>query len=96
MKLKVLNIIFSLFIMACGISSCLDSDVTEYEFNMFDIKIVGFEDDHKSLPLAMGAYISVTEGSTTEYSYIQNSSPNKDEIYSFVSYNDIVNPKEVI
>lgn len=72
------------------------ADVTEYEFNMFDIKIVGFEDDHKSLPLAMGAYISVTEGSTTEYSYIQNSSPNKDEIYSFVSYNDIVNPKEVI
>ena len=67
------------------------ADVTEYEFNMFDIKIVGFEDDHKSLPLAMGAYISVTEGSTTEYSYIQNSSPNKDEIYSFVSYNDIVN-----
>ena len=67
------------------------ADVTEYEFNMFDVKIVGFEDGHKSLPLAMGAYISVTEGSTTEYSYIQSSSPNKDEIYSFVSYNDIVN-----
>ena len=33
MKLKVLNIIFSLFIMACGISSCLDSDVAEYEFS---------------------------------------------------------------
>ena len=33
MKLKVLNIIFSLFIVACGISSCLDSDVTEYEFS---------------------------------------------------------------
>ena len=33
MKLKVLNIIFSLFIMACGISSCLDSDVVEYEFS---------------------------------------------------------------
>ena len=67
------------------------ADVTEYEFNMVDIKIVGFSDDHKSLPLAMGTYISVTEGPTTEYSYIQNSSPNKDEIYSFVSYNDIVN-----
>lgn len=33
MKLKVLNIIFSLFIVACGISSCLDSDVTEYEYS---------------------------------------------------------------
>ena len=41
MKLKVLNIIFSLFIMACGISSCLDSDVTEYEFSS-DASITAF------------------------------------------------------
>ena len=33
MKLKVLNIIFSLFIVACSISSCLDSDVIEYEYS---------------------------------------------------------------
>lgn len=33
MKLKVLNIVFSLFIVACSISSCLDSDVVEYEFS---------------------------------------------------------------
>ena len=33
MKLRVLNIIVSLFIAACTISSCLDSDVVEYEFS---------------------------------------------------------------
>ena len=33
MKLRVLNIIVSLFITACIISSCLDSDVVEYEYS---------------------------------------------------------------
>ena len=33
MKLRVLNIIVSLFITACTISSCLDSDYTEYEYS---------------------------------------------------------------
>ena len=33
MKLKVLNIIIGLFIMACCITSCLDSDVQEYELS---------------------------------------------------------------
>ena len=41
MKLKVLNIIFSLFVLACGISSCLDSDVVEYEFSS-DASITAF------------------------------------------------------
>lgn len=33
MKLRVLNIIFGLFIATCGITSCLDSDVVEYEYS---------------------------------------------------------------
>ena len=33
MKLKVLNILIGLFFMACGITSCLDSDYPEYEFS---------------------------------------------------------------
>ena len=33
MKLRVLNIIIGLFIAACGITSCLDSDTVEYEFS---------------------------------------------------------------
>ena len=33
MKLKTLNIIFGLFIAACSITSCLDTDYTEYELS---------------------------------------------------------------
>lgn len=33
MKLRVINIIVSLFITACTISSCLDTDVVEYEYS---------------------------------------------------------------
>ena len=33
MKLKALNIIIGLFIAACSITSCLDSDYTEYEYS---------------------------------------------------------------
>ena len=33
MKLKVLNILIGLFILACGVTSCLDSDYTEYEYS---------------------------------------------------------------
>lgn len=33
MKLKVLNIIACLFVVACSISSCLDSDTIEYEYS---------------------------------------------------------------
>ena len=41
MKLKVLNIIISLFIAACTITSCLDSDYTEYEYSS-DASITAF------------------------------------------------------
>ena len=41
MKLKVLNIIFSLFIAACTITSCLDMEATEYEYSS-DASITGF------------------------------------------------------
>ena len=33
MKLNVLNIVIGMFITACAITSCLDSDVTEYEYS---------------------------------------------------------------
>lgn len=33
MKLKVLNIVLSLFIAACSITSCLDMETTEYEYS---------------------------------------------------------------
>ncbi len=67
------------------------ADVADYEFSSFDIVIIGFEDSHKDLPFAMGAYIAVTEGEKTEYSYVQYAEPTDSAAYSFVTYNNIAN-----
>ena len=68
----------------------INADITSYEFALFELKIIGFTDEYKDLKLAMGAYVAVTDGETTEYSYMQSGSPNENEKYCFVSYNDIV------
>ena len=68
----------------------IDVEITNYEFAAFVLKIVGFTDERKDTKLAMGAYVAVTDGETTEYSYMQGGEPNENEKYSFVSYNDIV------
>ena len=69
----------------------INADITSYEFVLFELKIVGFTDEYKDVKLAMGAYVAVTDGETTEYSYLQSGTPNENEKYCFVSYNDIVN-----
>ena len=68
----------------------INADITSYEFALFELKIVGFTDEYKDIKLAMGAYVAVTDGETTEYSYMQGGEPNENEKYCFVSYNDIV------
>ena len=68
----------------------INADITSYEFVLFELKIVGFTDEYKDVKLAMGAYVAVTDGETTEYSYLQIGTPNDNEKYCFVSYNDIV------
>ena len=69
----------------------INADITSYEFALFELKIVGFTDEYKDIKLAMGAYVAVTDGESTEYSYMQGGEPNENEKYCFVSYNDIVN-----
>ncbi len=69
-------------------------DVTKYENNAFELKIAGITDEQKSAKLAMGAYVAVTNEEATECSYIQAELPNGNDKYSFVSYNDIVKPKQ--
>ena len=49
---------------------CQSHDITSYEFALFELKIVGFTDEYKDIKLAMGAYVAVTDGEKTEYSYI--------------------------
>jgi len=67
------------------------AEISSYKFASFELKITGFEtNEHKALKLAMGAYAAVTDGETTEYSYMQSGEPNENEKYCFVSYNDIV------
>ncbi|MBO5261604.1 MAG: leucine-rich repeat domain-containing protein [Clostridia bacterium] len=66
----------------------ISAEITNYEFVAFEIKIVGFTDEYKDTKLAMGTYVSVTDGEATEYSYIQSGTPNENEKYCFVSYND--------
>ena len=67
----------------------ISAEMTNYEFAVFELKIVGFTDTQKDIELAMGAYVAVTDGKTTEYSYLQSGTPNENEKYCFVSYNDI-------
>ena len=74
-------------------SGVICADVTDYQFGKFDVMVVGFAEDQKELLFAMGAYVATTKESVTKYSYIQNAVPNENELYSFVSYNKVVNPK---
>ena len=51
--------------------------------------------EQKTLKLAMGAYVAVTEGEATTYSYMQDDEKGTlDGKYYFVSYNTIVPPQE--
>ncbi|MBO5313270.1 MAG: leucine-rich repeat domain-containing protein [Clostridia bacterium] len=68
----------------------ISADLSASKFTVFQLKIVGFKDEQKDIKLAMGAYVAVTDGETTEYSYMQGGEPNENEKYCFVSYNDIV------
>ena len=66
-------------------------EITNYEFAVFELKVVGFTDENKDKALAMGAYAAVTTEGTTEYVYMQDSEPDDGEKYSYVTYNGIVN-----
>ena len=69
----------------------INAEITNVDFAAFELKIVGFTETQKDAKLALGAYVAVTDGEATEYSYMQSGEPNENEKYCFVSYNDIVN-----
>ena len=72
-------------------SGVISAEIQRTDFSAFDIKVVGFETDLlKSTSFALGAYVEVSNGATTEYSYMQSGTPNEGEKYCFVSYNDVV------
>ena len=67
----------------------INAEISRRDFAAFELKIIGFTDDQKDTKLAMGAYVAVTHGDATEYSYMQVGTPGEGEKYCFVSYNDI-------
>ena len=68
----------------------INADLSNQKFDAIQIKVFGFTDTQKDTKLAIGAYVAITDGETTEYSYMQGGKPNENEKYCFVSYNDIV------
>ena len=68
----------------------ISAETTDYHFVAFELKIIGFTtEEHKSAKLAMGAYVVTSKDGVTEYSYLQFGTPEENEKYCFVSYNDI-------
>ena len=67
------------------------AEITRDNVAAFELKIVGFKtDEQKSASLAMGAYVSVTDGEGTKYSYLQDEQPAEGEKYYFTTYNKFV------
>ena len=71
------------------IDEALGSEI-KTSHTVFEIKITNIPEDKADVKLALGAYVAVTDGETTECSYMQGGEPNENEKYCFVSYNDIV------
>ena len=68
----------------------ITAEIKATEFSAFDIKVVGFTDGNKNSPLALGAYVALTENGKTTYSYMQEGTPNEGEKYHFVSFSQII------
>ena len=65
--------------------------MTNRQFDVFELKVTGFTtDEQKNTQLVMGAYVKVTENGETEYSYLQEKTPENGEAYYSASYNDIM------
>ncbi|MBQ8840942.1 MAG: hypothetical protein IJ004_06450, partial [Clostridia bacterium] len=69
----------------------ISANISSYDFDIFELRIVGFAEEQKDIKIAMGGYVTVTDANGTKYSYMQAGTPNENENYVFVSYNDVVN-----
>ena len=69
----------------------INAEITNHDFVAFELKITGFTDEQKETKLAMGAYVVLTDGEMTEYSYMQDDSKGTfNGKYYFASYNDVL------
>ena len=72
-----------------ALDGVIAADITNTDFDIFNLKIVGFADNQLDTDLVMGAYVGVSKDGTTEYAYLQDATPEKNEKYYFASYNDV-------
>ena len=68
----------------------ITADLTNYDLELIELKIVGITEQHRDLQIAVGAYVSTTNGGGKEFSYLQNGTPNENEKYHFTSYSDVL------
>ena len=68
----------------------ISANVTTYEFEIFELKIIGITEQRKHVKIAMGAYVVTTDGENKEYSYLQESISDANKDYSFVSYDEVL------
>jgi hypothetical protein len=65
------------------------ADITGAGFNLFNLKIMGFDEEQKTIDLAMGAFVKTSKEGAVKYSYLQIDEPTNGK-YFFASYNDVV------
>jgi hypothetical protein len=72
------------------------ADITGAGFNLFNLKIMGFDEKQKDIDLAMGAFVKTSKEGTVKYSYLQIKPAAEGEKYFFASYNDVllITPKD--
>ncbi|MBO5378801.1 MAG: leucine-rich repeat protein [Clostridia bacterium] len=73
-----------------ALSGVIAADITDAGFNLFSLKIKGFNETQKDTDLAMGAFIGITKDESTEYAYLQIEAPAENAKYFFASYNDVL------
>ena len=74
-----------------ALAGVVAADITDCEFTLFNLKIVGFTDAQKTISFAMGAFVGTTKDGTTEYVYLQDKAPMTGEKYFFASYSELSN-----
>ena len=72
-----------------ALAGVIAADITGTDFDIFNLKIVGFTDKQVDIDLAMGAYVGTSKDGTTEYAYLQDGTPNDGDKYFFASYTDV-------
>ena len=71
-------------------SGVISAEIAIKSFDLFELKVSGFTDEHKDEKLTMGAYVAITDENITEYSYLQDGTKGeKIGNYFFASFNDI-------